>query len=119
MSPPGKKDRRHHKRVRGEGKAQVPDFEHGLVVQFVERGIAEGRQKYLLDESAVSLPPLPWPSTIRWCSEMGSGQEPNGAGVATISGPRDPGILEVSSAVGMDNFRFTDHRVHRIGPVGT
>ena len=46
----GKEDRRDDKGVGGEGEARVADGEHGLIVELVEHGIAEGGQKDFVDE---------------------------------------------------------------------
>ena len=72
----GEENWRHHERVGREGQARAVDVEDGLVIQLVQYRIGERRKKNLLDELAVSLPPLPWPSTICLCSKIGSGQEP-------------------------------------------
>jgi len=77
-----------------KAKAQVPDFEHGLVVQFVERGLRRPAE-ILLDEVGGQLAPAAVAQHDPLCSEMAVGKEPNGQGVANDLRPRDPGILEV------------------------
>ena len=86
----GEKNRRDHERICGEGQARAVDLEDGLVVKLVEiRDWRRRDRKTFSISSAVSLPPLPWPSTICLCSKIGSGHEPkSGEGTGRTSSRR-------------------------------
>src|SRR5664280_2855884 len=52
-------------------------------------GLANAGRKILSINSAVSLPPQPWPSTICLCSKIGSGQEPKIGDTTSLITPRE------------------------------
>ena len=84
----GKEDRRDHEGVCGEGQARAAD-RRGPPGRPACRGLGllNAGRKILSMSSAVSLPPLPWPSTMCLCSKMGIGQEPNSGDAAASIAP--------------------------------
>ena len=60
-----KEQRLHHERIGRKSQPRAADVEDRLVVQAVEQGIREQRQKDVVQQLGAQLPPLPWPSTTR------------------------------------------------------
>src|ERR1039458_6340815 len=63
-------------------------------------GLRKAGRKILSIRSAVSLPPLPWPSTICLCSKMGTGQEPK-SGETGASGACCSFVVSGGVAIGL------------------
>jgi len=61
MSPPGKEDGRHHVGVGGEGQPGAPNDRMSLVVEPLERRVAEAGRMIFSIRRAVSLPPAAVP----------------------------------------------------------
>src|SRR5664280_1344728 len=81
-------------------------------------GLENAGRKILSINSAVSLPPLPWPSTICLCSKIGSGQEPKIGDTTSLIAP--PAVLRRASHGNRRQVRIVliSPQVPAIGVIG-